>query len=556
MTTRNAVKAGGAIIDIVANNLPLINGLKSLPTVIAGLGIGSAIGSALVEGFQNGMEIRRIVKEGAAVFGTVAESEIDGLVDAVISAARKSKLNSRQIGEIIFGAASSGIPLESLQNGALEVLADFAEAAKVAPSRAPELLVDSLSGLGKLSEDSDELLNNMQRLADLLVDINQEGRAEAGQIAQAVSKSAGILTQLGISVEEQLALAIQLANSGVKGPEGGTAIAGVFQDLTNKAVKNREAFGDLELFEGGEFVGASEALRRLEADLSQYTTQGRIARIQQLQLNETTARYIGFLGDGSDILKTVNSLQDASGKSAQTAANSMTDYERSVAELSGAWDEFSTTLGENPAVSGAVSTAILTLAEALNELNAAVEENAVLDFLGRLAETGSQLPRVFGGRDITGKDVADAAVDAIPGVGVFKAGNQAFLRTELALFKQLDKVTKRDFSNDIKEIEAKIAGVQRKSSQLETATEFQGGQVGANSPVGQVEKALAATNKAIETFKVNNFSGSAFSANEFIAGMTVQQSSLDRQMVDLLAKIEGNTRRENEPSKTIALEVR
>ncbi len=556
MTTRNAVKAGGAIIDIVANNLPLINGLKSLPTVIAGLGIGSAIGSALVEGFQNGMEIRRIVKEGAAVFGTVAESEIDGLVDAVISAARKSKLNSRQIGEIIFGAASSGIPLESLQNGALEVLADFAEAAKVAPSRAPELLVDSLSGLGKLSEDFDELLNNMQRLADLLVDINQEGRAEAGQIAQAVSKSAGILTQLGISVEEQLALAIQLANSGVKGPEGGTAIAGVFQDLTNKAVKNREAFGDLELFEGGEFVGASEALKRLEADLSQYTTQGRIARIQQLQLNETTARYIGFLGDGSDILKTVNSLQDASGKSAQTAANSMTDYERSVAELSGAWDEFSTTLGENPAVSGAVSTAILTLAEALNELNVAVEENAVLDFLGRLAETGSQLPRVFGGRDLTGKDVADAAIDAIPGVGVFKTGNQAFLRTELALFKQLDKVTKRDFSNDIKEIEAKIAGVQRKASQLETATEFQGGQVGENSPVGQAEKALAATNKAIETFKVNNFSGSAFSANEFVAGMTVQQSSLDRRMVDLLAKIEGNTRRENEPSRTISLEVR
>lgn len=206
--------------------------------ITAGIGLPIALLTKSVAGL--GMKFDQAMTESLAIMDRNAQTMRVQMENVAKDIARQTKFSSEEAAQAYFFLASSGMnAAESMK--ALPIAARFAQAGVIDLEKATELLSDAYITLGLRSENNEENMQNMARVADVLTEANNQAQGTITEFAQALTNRAGVaMRTFGIDVETGVAALAAFAERGIKGRTAGRQLFIVFRDLQRAVLKNRE----------------------------------------------------------------------------------------------------------------------------------------------------------------------------------------------------------------------------------------------------------------------------------------------------------------------------
>ena len=236
-----------------------------------------------------------------AVTGASAE-ELDRLKNAAIAASQASIFSSTEAADGLAELARAGYSASDAISTLNPVLA-LAQGQQLSVAESSKFVTTTLTQFGLAATDA-------ARAADVLASVADKSQTDVRQVGDALSYSASIAAQAGLSLEETTAIIGKLADAGFQGSRGGTAFANALtalQDPSSKFAKALDSAG----IKTRDFTEVMQAL----AD------KGDGAGKILLSL-DTTARpaILALARQGSSGIKALNAaLNDASGSAQRTA---------------------------------------------------------------------------------------------------------------------------------------------------------------------------------------------------------------------------------------------
>ena len=225
-------------------------GISSL-TVAAGTAIGniassmvSAISSAVAEipakMVEVGSSFEASMSQVAATMGiTSAAAEFDVLSDAAKEMGESTKFSASQAGEALNYLALAGYDAEKAVN-ALPTVLNVAAAGGMELAAASDMVTDAMSALGLET-------SQMADFSDKLAVTAQKSNTSVAQLGEAILTVGGTAKNLAGGVTEMNTVLGILADNGIKGAEGGTALRNVILSLTAPTSKAAGVIDDLGL---------------------------------------------------------------------------------------------------------------------------------------------------------------------------------------------------------------------------------------------------------------------------------------------------------------------
>lgn len=225
-------------------------GINSL-TVAAGTAIGniassmvSAISSAVAEipatMVEVGSSFEASMSQVAATMGiTSAAAEFDVLSDAAKEMGEATKFSASQAGEALNYLALAGYDAEKAVN-ALPTVLNVAAAGGMELAAASDMVTDAMSALGLET-------SQMADFSDKLAVTAQKSNTSVAQLGEAILTVGGTAKNLAGGVTEMNTVLGILADNGIKGAEGGTALRNVILSLTAPTSKAAGVIDDLGL---------------------------------------------------------------------------------------------------------------------------------------------------------------------------------------------------------------------------------------------------------------------------------------------------------------------
>ena len=239
------VAAGTAIGNIAANMVSQIsNAVAQIPAQMVSVG----------SSFEASMS------QVAATMGiTSAAAEFKTLSDAAKEMGESTKFSASQAGEALNYLALAGYDAEKAVS-ALPTVLNVAAAGGMELADASDMITDAMSALGLET-------SQMANFADKLAVTAQKSNTSVAQLGSAILTVGGTAKQLaGGVIEMNTALGL-LADNGIKGAEGGTALRNIILSLTaptNTAAKAIDALG-LQVYDA---QGKMRSLQDIIADFN------------------------------------------------------------------------------------------------------------------------------------------------------------------------------------------------------------------------------------------------------------------------------------------------
>lgn len=246
------------------------NGVSSL-TVAAGTAIGN-IAANMVSQISNavaqipaqmvsvGSSFEASMSQVAATMGiTSAAAEFKTLSDAAKEMGESTKFSASQAGEALNYLALAGYDAEKAVS-ALPTVLNVAAAGGMDLADASDMITDAMSALGLET-------SQMANFADKLAVTAQKSNTSVAQLGSAILTVGGTAKQLAGGVTEMNTALGLLADNGIKGAEGGTALRNIILSLTaptNTAAKAIDALG-LQVYDA---QGKMRSLQDIIADFN------------------------------------------------------------------------------------------------------------------------------------------------------------------------------------------------------------------------------------------------------------------------------------------------
>ena len=219
------VAAGTAIGNIAANMVSQISAaVAEIPAKMVEVG----------SGFEASMS------QVAATMGiTSAAAEFDVLSDAAKEMGEATKFSASQAGEALNYLALAGYDAEKAVN-ALPTVLNVAAAGGMELAAASDMVTDAMSALGLET-------SQMAVFSDKLAVTAQKSNTSVAQLGEAILTVGGTAKNLAGGVTEMNTVLGILADNGIKGAEGGTALRNVILSLTAPTSKAAGVIDDLGL---------------------------------------------------------------------------------------------------------------------------------------------------------------------------------------------------------------------------------------------------------------------------------------------------------------------
>lgn len=241
---------GSLIFDTAIDNSGFNNGISTLQ-----LAAGNAIGNIAASMIQQisdviaqvpaqmvsvGSSFEASMSQVAATMGiTSAAAEFDILSDAAKEMGEATKFSASQAGEALNYLALAGYDAEKAVN-ALPTVLNVAAAGGMELAAASDMVTDAMSALGLET-------SQMSDFSDKLAVTAQKSNTSVAQLGEAILTVGGTAKSLaGGVVEMNTALGI-LADNGIKGAEGGTALRNIILSLTAPTNTAAKAIDSLSL---------------------------------------------------------------------------------------------------------------------------------------------------------------------------------------------------------------------------------------------------------------------------------------------------------------------
>ena len=283
--------------------------------------VTSAIGVASVKAFA---DFDAAMTQSLAIMGNVSSAMEADMSNAAREVAKTTTFSAEEAARAYFYLASAGLDAEQ-SVAALPQVAQFAQAGMFDLSLATDLLTDAQSALGMtIRDDAVANMENMGRVADVLVKANTLANASVQQFSESLTNKAGAaLSVANKGIEEGVAVLAVFADQGVKGAEAGERLSVMLRDITRAGAANADEFArlGLEVFDAeGNLRNMADVTAEFERVLGPMSDSQKAATLDTLGLTRSVADNIKLvLGSSEQMRAYEQSLLDAGGTTEDVA---------------------------------------------------------------------------------------------------------------------------------------------------------------------------------------------------------------------------------------------
>lgn len=295
----------------------------NLAGFIKKVGIAAAVGKIGKASIDMGMTFEASMSQVAATMGMTKE-EIEGgsdsfklLEKAAKEAGATTQFSATESAEALNYLALAGYDAEGAVKMLPKVL-NLAAAGGMDLARASDMVTDSMSALGIETKDADKFIDQMAKTS-------QKSNTNVAQLGEAILTVGGTAKVLkGGTAELNAQLGI-LADNGVKGAEGGTALRNIILSLsspTDQAAKLMNKLG-LEVFDAsGKMRATNDIFNDLNRILGTMTEQERTQVLSELfnkvDLKSANALLANSGQRFNELSKQILNSEDAASNMAET----------------------------------------------------------------------------------------------------------------------------------------------------------------------------------------------------------------------------------------------
>lgn len=296
---------------------------NNLAGFIKKVGIVAAVGKIGKASIDMGMTFEASMSQVAATMGMTKE-EIEGgsdsfklLEKAAKEAGATTQFSATESAEALNYLALAGYDAEGAVKMLPKVL-NLAAAGGMDLARASDMVTDSMSALGIETKDADKFIDQMAKTS-------QKSNTNVAQLGEAILTVGGTAKVLkGGTAELNAQLGI-LADNGVKGAEGGTALRNIILSLsspTDQAAKLMNKLG-LEVFDAsGKMRATNDIFNDLNRILGTMTEQERTQVLSELfnkvDLKSANALLANSGERFNELSKQILNSEDAASNMAET----------------------------------------------------------------------------------------------------------------------------------------------------------------------------------------------------------------------------------------------
>jgi len=231
---------------------------KAITLPLAGVATAATL---VFAGFEK--EMNRV-----SALGDIFGEELRKLSDQAMELGAKTQYSAKQAAEAMGNLAAAGFKTNEIYMAMPGLLA-LAATEQMALADAAQITSDILKGYGFQAEDT-------QKIADILAKTSATGATSVKELGWAFSYVGPVAKAVGVDFLDAAAALGVLADAGIRGERGGTALRNIINDLssaTPKAADTMKALGINVL----DTTGRIKPLRELIAELQPLTTNAAAA---------------------------------------------------------------------------------------------------------------------------------------------------------------------------------------------------------------------------------------------------------------------------------------
>ena len=268
--------------------------------------------------------------QSLAIMGNIDDRMRSRMEAAAKDVSRATTFSSTEAAKAYYYLASAGFNAQQ-SIGALPQVAKFAQAGMFDMALATDLATDAQSALGLRSANTEQNLENLTRVTDVLVKANILANASVEQFAISLTTKAGAaMKSVGMEIEEGVGVLAAFADQGVKAEEGGTQFAIVLRDLQTKALENKKVFKDygVEVFNSsGELNNMADIVGDLERALEGMSDEQKKSTLIQLGFTDKSIGSLLALMGTSEAIRTYEKgLREAGGLTEEVAKKQLESF--------------------------------------------------------------------------------------------------------------------------------------------------------------------------------------------------------------------------------------
>lgn len=324
------------------------------------LAVGKKAAETIEESIQTYTGFDDAMRQVQATMNATAE-ETERLTAAAREAGASTRYTAAQAAEALNYLALAGYNADEAIES-LPVVLQLAQAGGIDLAYASDLLTDSMAALGKGIED-------MTGFADQMAVTSQKSNTNVAQLGEAILTVGGTAKQLkGDTVELNTALGI-LADNGIKGSEGGTALRNMLLSLTaptDSAAAQLKALGVSVYDAQGNMRGLNEIFADLSAGMKGFSDEQRNAALSEIFNNRDLKSAEAMLANYGERWNELSGyIAEAEGATAQMADTMEGGLGGSIRSLQSALEAVEISAGDS--LSGVAKEAIDEITGILRE---------------------------------------------------------------------------------------------------------------------------------------------------------------------------------------------
>ncbi len=289
-------KDGSLIFDTRIDNSEFSKDVKSLEkmTTTAFSAIGAAAVAGMGAAIKVGGDFEEAMSSVAAISMATSE-EYELLSNAAREMGETTKFSATQCANALEYLSLAGYSAkESVE--ALPYVLNLAAAGGMDLAYASDLLTDSMAvmGLG---------ISDMGNFSDQLAMAASKANTSVQQLGEAVLVAGGQAKLAGMSTDQMNAALSILADKGIKGSEGGTALRNVLKNLytpTSAAAKVMKSLGIETSDASGNLIKAQDVLKQLKSKLDSLSEADKMTAMGDIFDTRTIAAANALLDDCGD----------------------------------------------------------------------------------------------------------------------------------------------------------------------------------------------------------------------------------------------------------------